>query len=382
MKTLIKLPQIGANEDVAFLIEWLVQPGERVQAGQALCTVETTKSVVEVEAERGGFVYPLLEEGVEVEVETPIAVISDEEESPAEARAWAQAQRGTSATTPAPAPARSWTKKAELLAQRHGVDIETLLAMHKGERLTAEDAQRLIARLQASLQPASVQDLVDDVFPHNRIERVLILGGGDGAVQVLDAIAHTPHQRAVAILDDNQALWGKSMMGVPIVGGMEQVAAMWAEARFDAAIISISSNLAVRARLFEQWSREGIPFTNIIAPNVMIHANVRMGRGNLIMSNARVGAGTQLGDNNFLSAFVNLEHHNRLGSHCTFGPMVTTSGRVHIGDRVIFGTGIFIEPHLTIGDDCIIASGSIIRADIPPNVVVKTHIQQSLRPRT
>jgi acetyltransferase-like isoleucine patch superfamily enzyme len=99
------------------------------------------------------------------------------------------------------------------------------------------------------------------------------------------------------------------------------------------------------------------------------------------MSNARLGAGAQLGDNNFLSAFVNLEHHNRLGSHCTFGPMVTTSGRVSIGDRVAFGAGVFIEPHLTIGDDCIIASGSIIRANIPANVVVKTHIQQSIRPR-
>jgi sugar O-acyltransferase (sialic acid O-acetyltransferase NeuD family) len=381
MKTLVKLPQIGANEDVAFLIEWQVQPGERVQVGQALCTVETTKSVVDIEAERAGFAYPLVAEGVEVAVETPIAVIADDEERWQTVRAWAQTQTAVADPSSSETPARSWTKKAELLARRHNVSIETLLAMHDSERLTAADAERLIARLQESPRPAAVRDLVDDVFPHNRIERVLILGGGDGAVQVLDAIAHAPHQRAVAILDDNEALWGKSMMGVPILGGMEQVAQMWEEGRFDAAIISISSNLTVRARLFEQWRGQGVPFTNIIAPNVMVHSNVRMGRGNLIMSNARLGAGAQLGDNNFLSAFVNLEHHNRLGSHCTFGPMVTTSGRVRIGDRVTFGAGVFIEPHLTIGDDCIIASGSIIRANIPANVVVKTHIQQSIRPR-
>ena len=379
MKTLVTLPQIGANEDTAYLIEWLVEPGEKVQAGQALCIVETTKSVVNVEAERSGWVYPLVDEGIEVAVGTPIAVIADEVTTLDAIRSWLASQQASTTSEGKEPAQRRWTKKAELVAKRHGVSIESLLDRFHGEKLTAADVERLLAE-EKSL-PEDVLDLVDDVFPHHRIERVLILGGGDGAVQVLDAIAHTPHQRAVAILDDNEALWGKRMMGVPILGGMDWVQKLWDEGQFDAAIISISSNLAVRERLFVEWSQRGIPFTNIIAPHVMIHANVHMGQGNLIMSHARLGAGTQVGDNNFLSAFVNLEHHNRLGSHCTFGPMVSTSGRVRIGDRVSFGAGVFIEPHIRIGDDVMIASGSIIRTDIPSRVIVKTHIQQSIRPR-
>ncbi len=382
MKHLIQLPQIGVNEDTAFLIEWLVEPGQPVHPGQALCTVETTKSVVDIEAESAGFAYPLIPTHAEVAVGAAIAVISDTEADPAQIEAWAQTQLAPSAAK-SESPQRSWTKKAELLARQHHVDIETLMARYDGERLTAAEARQLIQQMQVDAGPDSdtLNDLVDDAFPANRIQRIVILGGGDGAVQALDAIAHTPAQRAVAILDDNQALWGKSIMGVPIVGGMEKVAAWWESQRFDALIISISSNLAVRAALFEKWSGRGIPFANVIAPDVAIHTNVSMGSGNLIMSHSRLGACTQLGDNNFLSAYVNLEHHNRLGSHCTFGPMVSTSGRVQIGDRVLFGAGIFIEPHLSIGSDSVIASGSIIRTTLPPNVIVKTHLQQSVRPR-
>ncbi len=384
MKRLIRLPQIGVNDDTAFLIEWLVEPGRQVHPGQALCTVETTKSVVDIEAEQTGFIYPLIPVHAEIAVGAAIAVITDEAEDPAQIAAWAQEQEKTPAVPKTDASQRSWTKKAELLARQHNIEMETLLARHDGPRLTAEDARRLIEQIEADAGPdlSAVIDLVDDVFPANRIQRLVILGGGDGAVQARDAIAHTPAQRAVAILDDNQALWGKSIMGVPIVGGMDKTAEWWDAGRFDALIISISSNLAVRAALFEKWSDYGVPFANVIAPGVSLHANVSMGSGNLIMSHSRLGACTQLGDNNFLSAYVNLEHHNRLGSHCTFGPMVSTSGRVHIGDRVIFGAGVFIEPHLRIGSDSIIASGSIIRADIPDNVIVKTRMQQSIRPRT
>lgn len=382
MKRLIQLPQIGVNEDTAFLIEWLIEPGQQVHPGQALCTVETTKSVVDIEAENAGFAYPLVPAHAEIAVGAALAVISDVEEAPAQIEALAQAQMAPPAAETQPSQ-RSWTKKAELLARQHHIDIETLMALYDGQRLTADEARQLIAQMQGDSGPDmdAINDLVDDVFPANRIQRLVILGGGDGAVQALDAIANTPTQRAVAILDDNQALWGKSIMGVPIVGGMDKAAEWWEAQRFDALIISISSNLAVRAALFEKWSGRGIPFANVIAPGVSIHSNVSMGSGNLIMSHSRLGACTQLGDNNFLSAYVNLEHHNQLGSHCTFGPMVTTSGRVQIGDRVLFGAGIFIEPHLSIGSDSIIASGSIIRTDIPANVIVKTHLQQSVRPR-
>ncbi len=383
MKTLIPMPQIGVNEDTAFLIQWLVAPGEPVKKGQALCTVETTKSVVDIEAEQAGHLYPLAAAGSELPVGAPLAVLSTQPATANEIDTWVQNQTPSPNTSDQPSPTRTWTKKAELLAKQHGISLETLLTMHTGPRLEAADAQKLIDQLQAATPEPSTQssDLVDAPCPSHRIQRILILGGGDGAVQTLDAIAHDPKQRAVAIVDDNKTLWGKTMMGVPIVGGMAKIADLWANHTFDAAIIAISSNLAVRERLFTQWRDFGIPFTNVIAPNVILHSNVSLGSGNLIMANARLGACTSIGDNNFLSAYVNIEHHNKLGSHCTFGPMVSTSGRVSIGDRVIFGAGIFIEPHLTIGSDSTIASGSIIRGNVPAGVIVKTHIQQSHRPK-
>ncbi|RME81022.1 MAG: bifunctional N-acetylglucosamine-1-phosphate uridyltransferase/glucosamine-1-phosphate acetyltransferase [Caldilineae bacterium] len=384
MRHIIELPQIGANDESAVLVEWLRAAGEEVHPGQAVCIVETTKSVVEIEADVAGYLFPLAEVGEEVPVGQALAVISaDRHDDQDELRAWVAQQQAATAEPAPEQPQRGWTRKAEILAHRHGLDLEAMLAEYKGKRLTEADVEDYIRRRAATPAPAPglENDLADGPFGVQRAQRLLVIGGGDGAVQVLDAIARTPTQRAVAILDDNATLHGKTVMGVPILGPLEHAQRLWDEGRFDAAVISISTNLDLRARLFETLAGRGIPFANVIAPSVAIHSNVSMGQGNLIMSHTRLGSCAVIGDNNFLSAYVNLEHHNRLGSHCTFGPMVTTSGRVRIGDRVMFGTGIFIEPGVQIGDDCIISSGSILVTDVPARSIVKTRVSQTVRPR-
>jgi acetyltransferase-like isoleucine patch superfamily enzyme len=57
------------------------------------------------------------------------------------------------------------------------------------------------------------------------------------------------------------------------------------------------------------------------------------------------------------------------------------SSLVTVGARVKFGTGIFVEPKLTIGPDSIIGSGAILARDIPPNSIVKTKVNYSIRSR-
>jgi acetyltransferase-like isoleucine patch superfamily enzyme len=188
----------------------------------------------------------------------------------------------------------------------------------------------------------------------------------------------------VAILDDNAVLHGKQVAGVPILGpiDVERAAGMATAGQFDAAVISISTSIPARARIFEQWKGRGIAFANVIHPSCIVGINVRWGEGNVVMALCHFGACATVGDNNFVSAYCSIEHHCRLGSHCSFGPAVVTSSRVRIGDRVRFGTGIHIEPGIEIGESSVIASGLAIAQHIPPHSLLKAHVGYSIRARS
>jgi sugar O-acyltransferase (sialic acid O-acetyltransferase NeuD family) len=394
----IHLPQSGPNDATATLIEWAKAAGDRVNRGEIVAVAETTKSVFEIEAPQTGYLYPLAESGQEVAVGAVIAVLSEAAASVESARAWLAAQREASiaATTHDTANMhKPATKKAELLAQRHQIDLAQVPAV--GDRITEPDVLAYIEGARGkgrgaephpptspSPHPTAARDQVDDRYPTNRVQRLLIVGGGNGAVQIIDALARIPQQRAVAIMDDNAAIHGKRVAGVPVVGAIDaaRAADLLAAGEIDAAVISVSTSIPFRERTFTAWKAQGIPLANVIHPSAVVGINVAWGEGNVVMAFCHFGACATVGDNNFLSAYCSIEHHCVLGSHCSFGPGVVTSSRVHIGDRVRFGTGIFIEPGVMIGADAVIASGLAIWQDIPENSLLKAKVSYTMRQRT
>jgi pyruvate/2-oxoglutarate dehydrogenase complex dihydrolipoamide acyltransferase (E2) component len=75
----MKMPDLSANEAVIKVVRWLVEPGQRVQRGQALLEVETDKAEMEVEAiATGVLTEACAAPDQEVEVGQVIAVIEAE----------------------------------------------------------------------------------------------------------------------------------------------------------------------------------------------------------------------------------------------------------------------------------------------------------------
>lgn len=70
-------PRVNTNDDEVQLVAWHLSPGEPVQAGQEIADVETSKAVVGVEAERSGYLRPLVAVGDIVAVGAPLALIAD-----------------------------------------------------------------------------------------------------------------------------------------------------------------------------------------------------------------------------------------------------------------------------------------------------------------
>jgi pyruvate dehydrogenase E2 component (dihydrolipoamide acetyltransferase) len=77
----IVMPQLGLTMEEGSVTSWLKQPGEWVEKGEALFTVETDKVEMEVEAMGKGYLGSItIEIGQKVPVGTPIAMLTDEPE--------------------------------------------------------------------------------------------------------------------------------------------------------------------------------------------------------------------------------------------------------------------------------------------------------------
>jgi len=143
----IVLTREDANTEFALLAEWLVEDRAKVERGQPVCVVETTKATVEIEAPGVGTIVQLFEEGVEVELGKTVAYVAESAEE------LASLEKETERDKPAPKPAatdQKATRKAAELAERHGVD---LAAIEKRGFITEKDVEELIARQKAAASP-------------------------------------------------------------------------------------------------------------------------------------------------------------------------------------------------------------------------------------
>lgn len=71
----LKLPKMAVSMQEGTLVEWLVQSGDVVTAGQPLYVIETEKTSSEVESPFSGEITTLVTVGQSYKVGTPIAEI-------------------------------------------------------------------------------------------------------------------------------------------------------------------------------------------------------------------------------------------------------------------------------------------------------------------
>nr|WP_271210201.1 dihydrolipoamide acetyltransferase family protein [Rhodococcus wratislaviensis]GLK35301.1 dihydrolipoamide acetyltransferase component of pyruvate dehydrogenase complex [Rhodococcus wratislaviensis] len=157
------LPSLGADMDEGTLTDWLVKPGDEVERGQAIATVDTVKAAVDVEIWQSGTVHRLLvEPGTTVSVGTPLATLSSPGESPPPERPSADAVPGTTtvatapepAPAPAPAPRRKVSPRARREAERTGIDLAGVTGTGAGAAVTLDDVQRAAAH---SIEPGPAE---------------------------------------------------------------------------------------------------------------------------------------------------------------------------------------------------------------------------------
>ena len=168
--TPIVLPKSGFSSEASTVIGWSVAEGDRVEAGQLLCEVETEKTTIEITAPASGLLRKILiHEGEKRPVGVTMGFIGEADEPIPEVEdappPTPEGTQASAAPSPSARPRRAATGRvraspaARKLAAEHGIDLAELSGSGPGGAITTGDVESAVeasrAESDAELVPMS-----------------------------------------------------------------------------------------------------------------------------------------------------------------------------------------------------------------------------------
>jgi sugar O-acyltransferase (sialic acid O-acetyltransferase NeuD family) len=359
IKSEILIPLLNANEPEARLVSVHVKDGQAVEKGALLFTIETTKAASDIEAPEAGFVRMLAKEGDTLAVGDRLAVITETADEPVDIVGRGDVYlRPGAGTSPTPTGLRI-TKPARALAESLGVDLASLPI----DRLVTEEVVRQIA---GAAETFTVK------LPASDKPYILIYGAGGHAKSVMEIVLQNNAHTIAGIVDDNQALTGTQVLGIPVLGTRAVLPFLVAQGvKLVANGVGGIIDIGVRVKIFELLEKAGFSFPVLIHPRATVEPSATTGEGVQVFANAYVGAEAVLQPRCMVNTNAVVSHDCEIGAYTHIAPGALLAGHVHIGERTLVGMGVTTAIGLRIGSGVRIGNGAIVLANVPDRTIIQ-----------
>lgn len=243
----ITMPRLSDTMEDGVITTWLKQPGDSIEAGEAIVEIETDKAIMEFEAyDSGVLANVLVPEGERVTIGTPIAELDDgrvdrpasmsgdtapattsdaEPTPPAPVPAATPVTTGKAPVQDAGAPRLRATPLVRTLAREHGLDLGTITGTGPGGRIIRADVEgrlRPDAFVEVGVHAGSSQVATDDrrdsvEVPLSSVRRVIARRLGESARTI-------PHFYVTAVADVDELVSLRGQLNATLTAaGREKV---------------------------------------------------------------------------------------------------------------------------------------------------------------
>jgi len=359
----VLIPLLNPNEPEARVASLGVIAGQRVEKGDLLCTLETTKSVADVNAEADGYVVGLkIVEGQLVSAGEVFCFLADSPDwtPPVPEPPESGKQSLTQAQEPAAGVPEGLriTRPALALARQENLDLARLPL---GPLVTEKMVRETMAIAGPTGQPAGEYDA----------SALIIYGGGGHAKSLIDLVLLLGTYRIVGILDDGLAPT-EAVMDVPVLGGGDALAEIFNRGiRLAANAVGGIGNILVRIRIFDRLARAGFTCPTLVHPSAFVEPSARLSAGTQILPQAYVGSEAQLGFGVIVNTGAVVSHDCILGDYVNVSPGALLAGSVQIERGVLIGMGATINLGVQVGANARIGNGATVKEDVPTNGIVR-----------
>lgn len=199
----------------------------------------------------------------------------------------------------------------------------------------------------------------------------IIFGGGGHAKVVIECLRAVDTGLCCAILDQNSSLWGREVIGVPVLGDESLVKKLASEgARFFVVAIGSLGDSRIRRQIFETGVAHNLEPLTVIHPTAICSPQATIGPGTQLMPGSIVNVGAQVGRNVIVNTGVIIEHDCRVGNHVHLATGAVLAGGVTVGHGAHIGCGATVRESIVIGDRVIVGAGSLVVKDVPADAIV------------
>lgn len=364
------VPNLGVNENEGKIISLISKTKKEIKKGDLLAEIETTKTVIEINADYSGYFTPEGEIGDVVSVGSKIGTIETIEAvfiQPASNEVEEKKPK-TDQTHSNHTSSNTFTKKAEELIEKHQI---SKCEFNHLKVVKETDVQNFISSNQAKKQTASADFLgkysAFNINTKSNKIPIAIYGTSMGGEVYLEIIKLQNVFEPVCFIDDTKENIGQKFHELPIISGSDLISLI--ELKIHHLVVAVADR-KFRMKILNKCDSIGIFTPNIIHPETFISPSVKMGKGNVIKAGAVLDAFTTIGDGCLIGNNVTLAHHTILGDGVHMAPNSSTGGATKIGDRSLVGINSLVSTKVEIGSDVIISPGVSICENIPSGTII------------
>jgi sugar O-acyltransferase (sialic acid O-acetyltransferase NeuD family) len=353
---------LSVNEPDAQLTEVFVTTGSKVAAGDALCTLETTKATFEVQAEVEGYIHGVLvTKGQQVTAGTVLFEISCEPPTILSASAAPPPDAGSKPE------GLLITEKGLRLAKDLGVALD---ALPVGALVTEATVREFSTKVGLSAETGKTE-LVSEVKVPFDANELLILGAGGHAKMIIDLVRQANHYHLAGLVADPRPS-SSDVLGVPVLGGEEVLQSLHGKGiRLIVNGVGAINRNRIRYDVFVRLAERGFGFPRIVHPRAIVEPSASIAAGVQVFGMAVVGSAARIGFGAVINTGAIVSHDCKIGDLAHLTPGVVLAGRVEVGTGALIGMGVTTAVGVRIGEWARIGNGARINGDVPPHVIVQ-----------
>ncbi|MEU9453457.1 acetyltransferase [Streptomyces sp. NPDC048277] len=196
---------------------------------------------------------------------------------------------------------------------------------------------------------------------------LVIVGAGGFARETAQAVADAGEFKLLGHLDDNPALHGTEVDGVPVLGGCDLVH----ELTHARVVICVGNprDYAARARLVRRFGLSDDRYATVVHPTASVSETSAVGPGSVLLAHCVLTAAVRVGAHVAVMPHVVLTHDDVVEDFATITSGVRLGGGVRLRQGAYVGSGALVREGTTVGAWALVGMGSAVLGDVPPGEV-------------
>lgn len=194
---------------------------------------------------------------------------------------------------------------------------------------------------------------------------LILVGAGGLARETLAAARDS--WKVLGCVDDNPALHGTLVDGVPVLGPVDTISE-----HPDAQVVictASTSNQASRKKIAARLDLPAERYATVVHPAASIANGTTVGAGSVVLACAVVTAPQEIGSHVVIMPHVTITHDDEIASYVTFAARVALAGSVSVGETAYLGSGALVREGLSIGAGATVGMGAVVLDDVPAKQV-------------